>query len=268
MIQGLIKNIDKDLVQLIGMLLSISLAVVFYIRSRRSRRISFICVEKRLIGHGEQDLPAAVQITFNGKKIRQLNRIRVIFWNSGTETILGNEIVSDDKFRFQSIGNSILEGHVIKSNRDVNNITCHVEIENKNIAIINFEYLDKKDGGIVDFLIEKTDDASSGLSGKILGTIRGIPAGLHDLSKSKPSSNLTRIGGIIAAIYGVSLVFYFYSNITDFSSEKSWAEISIVGIISFIALIFGISLLYVSYYFTIDPRPRFPKELGSNEFYD
>ena len=117
-----------------------------------------------------------MEILYHGKHVDRLTRTHVIFWNSGKRIIHGSDIVADDAVRCElSSGALALEVRVIKHTRDANKFTAMIDDNSQNRVLLNFDYLDPKDGAVVELL--HTDSVRDPA---VKGTIRGVPKGMRD----------------------------------------------------------------------------------------
>ncbi|MGM8890086.1 hypothetical protein ACS8FA_04430 [Psychrobacter sp. 1Y1] len=120
-----------------------------------------------------------------------------MIWNNGTEVLSGEDIVESDLLRFSfPEGSNILSFNVIKNTRDINDFSLSKDEDRNNELVINFSYLDPKDGATIEILHD-----SENLYPKIIGTIKGLPKGVEDLGSvysNKPINVKSPFGFIFA----------------------------------------------------------------------
>jgi len=123
---------------LIG-LIAILISYTLYRASRRGGEPAVAQDGDRLLG-GE--LPSNVEILFSGRHVPRLTRSRVVFWNRGSKTIPGEDIVQKDHPRMV-VGEDaeILSARVVKTTRQVIGFRVGTT-EKKNSVSIAFDYLD------------------------------------------------------------------------------------------------------------------------------
>lgn len=143
----------------------------------------------KLIGKAEQALPPEVDINFQGKSVPRLALTEVYLWNAGKQMIRRDQIVEDDPLRceFES-GDEILKAHVAAVTRTVNKLTVSVSQAAKYKAIIDFDYLDPNDGARIELL-----HTSKLRYPQVIGTLRGIPKGVAQLTPTRKISSFLRL---------------------------------------------------------------------------
>lgn len=192
------------LVGLLGLLVGIA-GLVLYVKSRIGARPMCLMRTMRLIGKSEQKLSPEIQIVFGGYSVPRLSLTHLYFWNGGQETVHGSQIVHDDPLRFSfPPADEILKAHVAKSTRPVNKVSVEVLPGKKNEGILSFDFLDPGDGARVEILHTSTKRYP-----QVLGTLRGIPRGIVQLTGQSLSSfdrAFTRVFKRRAVIYWAVLV--------------------------------------------------------------
>ena len=153
-------------------------ALLFYMRSKRTAKPSFQRFSLRLLGGTDSELPPEVTVLFENKKIDRLTRTTLIFWNNGTEVLYGDKIVESDKMKISfDKGNTILDHKILKTTKKANAFSAqHMENGNSHQLLVDFSYLDPRDGAVVELLHN-----SKKRYPKVHGSIMGLPKGFEDL---------------------------------------------------------------------------------------
>jgi hypothetical protein len=209
--------LDKSWLGTLLGILSFIAAIIFYFRPRKQTRLSYVHLGEHVLGSALATLPPAIVVQYNGISIPRLTKSILIFWNSGENTVNGEDIVAKDPLRFQ-VGDDgqILSAAILKSSRAVNDFSIlKTPVVGANEITFNFNFLDKDDGVVVEILHTSTDRKPC-----IKGTLKGLPQGFRNLGqfirpkpqKSKPGklhqldSILFPIGvalsGFLTATYG------------------------------------------------------------------
>ena len=161
----------------VGLILTIassSLSVYLYFRQRQLSRLTIWAAETFAIN--ALDGPAALpdlSIRYRDRVVPNVAGSAIAFWNSGTSTLAGSQIVDSDPLRIEIMeGREILDVHIEASKRNV--IGASVDIaECRAKAIVKFDFLDPKDAFIVRMIYVGTPDDFCWVH----GTLRGLPAG-------------------------------------------------------------------------------------------
>jgi len=147
--------------------------------SRSTAKPSYQKSSLRLLGRKEDNLPDDVSVLFKGTEVERLTKTTIVIWNNGTEVLSGEDIVESDLLRFSfPEGSNILSFNVIKNTRDTNEFSLSKDENRNNELVINFSYLDPKDGATIEILHD-----SENRHPEIIGTIKGLPKGVEDLGR-------------------------------------------------------------------------------------
>lgn len=173
MLDLLSKGWVGSLIGLIGLIVG-TIGLILYLRSRIGPRPTYRMRARRLLGKKEQELPDDVEILFKGRPASRLTLTYVVFWNSGTSMIRGDDIVASAPLtmEFDDKG-EILQARLAAVTRDANNTRLMHSGQPGHAATVTFNYFDPGDGFVVELL-----HTSEAAYPKLSGTIRGIPGGL------------------------------------------------------------------------------------------
>lgn len=164
-------------------LVSLAAALLLYRRSRVNARPVYQQRGLRLIGSDEAILPADVEIRFRGQPVERLTKTYIVFWNAGTATIRGSDVVADDPLRCEfSQQARVLEVSLVKNTRSANKFVAMIDANRPNCVLLSLDYLDPQDGATIEIL--HTD---SNRYPTVKGTIRGVPKGLIDRGRIVPT---------------------------------------------------------------------------------
>jgi hypothetical protein len=161
-----------------------------------------------------------LEVLYERNKIDNLSITNLIFWNAGRETINNSDIVSSDPLRLICNGSGkFLDAKIIYSNNPSNKFQ-HVINEDKTLIHINFDYMDKNDGLILQLLHTDIEPDNIEFSGRIKGA--GKPK-RKIISKSTSSAkslilNLTAPVLLITMIIAF-LLFLFFKDFEMFEIE-------------------------------------------------
>lgn len=136
-----------------GNILSIGtfiLGVAFsYIIARSIEVKTNITVKFQHIGIINNDLKG-VEFSCNGYKVDTLTKTSILFWNSGNKCIKKEQLLNEEFLHFVFPENCIIfSGKIMKTTDDAINLDCKVD---KNNIFIDFTYLKKGDGGLIEVL--------------------------------------------------------------------------------------------------------------------
>lgn len=155
-------------------LISLSLAVFFYFRSKKKTRIAFQSDFVSLVGNPVSVFPNEVEISFSGQIVPCISSNTIVIWNCGNQTISGDDLVNKDPLRLEvPDDNRILKYRVLKQTRDVNE--WKFDQSDDKILNLTFDYLDPGDGISLEVI-----HTATGRDLEVTGTVKGMPKGLHN----------------------------------------------------------------------------------------
>ncbi len=145
-------------------------------------------------------LPTNVRILFDGQEVPHIMRTLVWVWNAGNSTLRGEDIVSKDQLRLAyNSKTQVLSVRVLKVTREALGFVA-APGDIPSMVFINFDYLDRKDGALIEIL-----HTGKGLPG-FYGTIKGVPS-IWIAGKNTDWRSLIKEGEIIPSpSFGMSLI--------------------------------------------------------------
>lgn len=157
-------------------LLSVILAVIFFIKSRRSKEPRYAIRSTNLIRDFTSRLEA-LEMTYAGKRISNLTVTKLLFWNNGKDTINGRDIASADPLMVKVKDEyKILDSSLLYTKNDANQFSIRHSDDGSHV-LIQFDYLDQGEGGVIQLL--HTGKSSGDI--EVCGSIKG--AGKPDRRK-------------------------------------------------------------------------------------
>lgn len=238
-------------------IVSFALAILVYLWTRRRTRMAFVYLGEHLLGSASDALPPSIVVQYDGMSIPRLTKTTLIIWNSGETTVSGTDIVAKDPLRLR-VGNDgvILSTSILKISREVNDFkVVSPSKDAMNEAHFTFDFLDQKDGVVVEILHTSTNRKPF-----IKGTLKGLPEGFLDFGlftkprkKSKPLIVVTDWVFSPAVFACAGMLFALYSNHSSSSPDQASINSFLPGAIG------GFLLMWAINSFT--SRRRYPKSL-------
>lgn len=203
-----------------------------------------------------------VEILFNGERISNLFSSKILIFNNGTEAIKNTDIPDNSFPAIKLLDNQrIISYRIISSSSEENNSQIE-KIDDQQLQF-RFDYLNVKDGSLVELLYESNNDDEENLTfrdvvGKIIG---GTSPRLIRYSKGLKTGDLVgvTIAVTILTIMGVKVV----SNALPIVLSNFFVK-ELVGLLIGIALIsFGVgSFFKIIERYLMQKLPKF----AENEF--
>ncbi|WP_110950449.1 hypothetical protein [Pseudomonas bohemica] len=201
-------------------------AFLSYVWTRRRTKLAYVYVGEHLLGSASDTLPPAIVVQYNGISIPRLTKTVVVIWNDGENPITADNLVASDPLRLEIGGEGeILSVAILKKTREVTNFRLADSAPQlSKQASLTFDFLDAKDGAVVEILHTSTERKP-----RLLGTLIGLPKGFTNLgqftrpkakrkSKNKVVAKLSAwvfsplfvaFIGFLMAIYGPRPAFLF-----------------------------------------------------------
>ncbi|MCM0624503.1 hypothetical protein M5J14_08180 [Lysinibacillus sp. OL1_EC] len=216
-------------------ILGVLIALYTYKIAKIGPRLVYQWESFEIIGKNEVT-PDEIEIFFKGKKVPRVIKTTTVIWNSGTETIHGENIVKNDSLQLEfDDEKEIIGASILLRTKEVNGFEISTNDEKKNILNMKFEYLDRGDGVTIEIL--HTDENRYP---NFKGTIKGMPNGMKNwgnksrlnkrsLRKIKPILDIyvnvfpwiTLVFGILFICSSIIITFFFFRDYEKSKSAKS-----------------------------------------------
>lgn len=139
----------------IGLLLS----YYFYKKGTRTKRPYCLTFTQSIAGRVLLDIPD-FQLTYKGRSVERLAITKLVFWNAGSETIASGDVPTAAPFLIGLSENVEFLNHNLEFVKRRSNAIMMTLDQDKKHLRVDFEYLDKNDGFVVELLhTGLTDDA-------------------------------------------------------------------------------------------------------------
>jgi len=158
-------------------IIGIVFGIVTHFLNRQRTKLVYCYSSQRLLGHKDENLPNGITVQHHGTNIPRLSRSILVIWNEGEKTIHRDDLVKTDPLRIDmGEDGKVLTATLIKVSRDVNKLQLLAGIPRPNSVQIDFDFLDKNDGAIIEVLHTSEMTAIA-----ITGTVQGLPRGIKDV---------------------------------------------------------------------------------------
>ena len=215
-----------SLITFILTIISISLAYMFYRKSRKFIRLSHKFSSYSLIENNESKFPR-LKVLYNDKQLNNFSIAQLSIKNSCNTSIKSTDIAPTDPIKITAHeGAEILEAEIISQLNSSNNFRI-IKDDNNNSIIVAFDFVDPKEEACIQIYHTGITPDSLVVSGSIIG-------------EDKPFTKSEKTGF-------TSRVLNFQTNIIKFTFDPKlrWARI-------LLDLIIGVGL--ISYAFLIKPN--------------
>lgn len=157
-----------------GIFVGLGAGYYFYIKARERVIPRYLLNYGPLLGQ-TSDAARRVSFLFDGEKIENLNRCLLVLWNKGSRTLLRSAVVESDRIRivFPEKATALGAG-VVKSTRAAIALGGSIDEDGRSV-VVDFDFLDKDDGGVIEILYQ----GDPGCRPVVTGSIRGVPGGLR-----------------------------------------------------------------------------------------
>jgi hypothetical protein len=181
------------------------LAVFFYVKGKRKLQLSYTIQNTQLIGGSGGILPEQVSISYEGNQITNLAKANYMVWNSGTDPIRHQDIVSGGPIMLNMQGSPrILKASILKSSLPQNGVKINRVSEKapQNLEV-DFEFLETGQGFNAEILY--TGEVSQPLPS---GTVIGMPQGLKTFNPAR-QEKIEAAVALTAGFGSAALIIYF-----------------------------------------------------------
>jgi hypothetical protein len=222
---------------LVTILVAVSLGIaviVLALRVTRKRQPVWAYRTTKIIGLGS-DAPSDLELTFNEQVVSDVYRTRFIFFNRGNEAILKDNVTESVAIQFK--GAEILRQPDIKakSKEAIEFSARQVVKGGYNCVEVDFLYLDRDDGGVVDVLHTASEKISC--TGNIIGSREIKNIGEFEPAAARRQRERVIVSSVLVAAF-LGLVLYQFLT----SRREPWEE---PGVTLF-AFVLSIAMLVIS----------------------
>ena len=212
-----------NLIFLVLTIISILLAIYFYIKSKKDKKPVYSIKTIQLI---EDNLSSIenLKIYYGKDNVENLSITKFAFWNAGRETINENDFVKVDHLRIEANENIIIYDFKVEIQDERNNFQIE---KNANTSLqVSFDYLDRNQGIVL--TVYHNGKENSGL--KILGSFKGAKELSLGVEREKIFNALLK-----------NKIIIFFENLIN--SEK--LSLRILGFLSFFPMIiYGLVVIF------------------------
>ncbi|WP_172829594.1 hypothetical protein [Microterricola viridarii] len=153
------------------MLFVVGIPVAWILGRRNKQRpdLRFAIDQEELIAPEDSLVSGGLGLTFRGAKLQRLCRTYVGVWQKRGDTVRQSDLTAVDPLRIElSLGDSVLSARVVAMSRSQIQPSVRVnQGASKNVATLGFDFLDPKDGFIVEILHEENSPPI------LTGTLKG-----------------------------------------------------------------------------------------------
>jgi hypothetical protein len=159
----------SDILTIVTAIIGILVSYYFFRQAQKEKKPCWDVTSNNLIRNFSSKI-SKLEIVYAQEKIENLTISRIMFWNNGAETIEKHHIVSADPLRISSkSGIKILDAEILAQNNRYSNFSA-TRSNDQLYAYIEFDYLDKENGAVVQII-------HTGVSSKdirVEGSIKGV----------------------------------------------------------------------------------------------
>lgn len=150
---------------ILGLIISFILGYYFYFKSSKKRSPIYSIRSRNLIRDYTNEVKK-LSIKYENEDVKSLTVSRFLFWNDGAETINRTDITVAEPLIIKT-ASKILDVEILALNEEANRLTISLE---KNEIKVDFDYLDKDNGVVLQIFHTGTSSNDLILYGKIKGS--------------------------------------------------------------------------------------------------
>ncbi|MBA4371521.1 MAG: hypothetical protein C0402_01525 [Thermodesulfovibrio sp.] len=197
-----------------------------------------------------------LEMLCNGQRIENLTVSKIVFWNAGSETMHREDIVNTDRLRVSLPDTGdILDAKIIYANEPANQFSLVVEENRKNVYI-DYDYIDRGNGVVMQFIHTNPTPDAVVVSGKLKG-VRKI--------KRRSAVYASLRGYLVVAVPLLFMLVFMSALATKVFSLISYKFAFFIGektlVIPFVAMFLFLSCLAVART-VVFLRSRIPRDLS------
>lgn len=150
-------------------IIGILVRTYFYYKSRKNKRLKYVIKSFNLIKDHTSKY-SGLTVKYKDEDVKTFTVTKLIFWNSGKETIDGKDITGAEPLTINvKEAFRLLEVSIEKSNNAASSIIVSHVIDGKS-ATVSFDYLDNLDGAVLNII----HDGITSKDVEFIGKIKGV----------------------------------------------------------------------------------------------
>lgn len=143
------------------------LSLIYAIKTRATKKPRYLITGRNII-HNYRSGIEKLEITSKGVPIPSLTVTQIKIWNKGNKTINRGDITEKDPLTVSISDGFRILGKTIYEKNEANNFKL-VEVPDKNYLLVDFEYMDKNDGAVIEIFHTGNSPACIDIGGTIKG---------------------------------------------------------------------------------------------------
>jgi hypothetical protein len=206
---------------------------IFYLKGKREKDPCYSVDEVNLI-RGYSSIFRDLKIRYKRKPIENLTITKLVFWNNGMETIDGADIQTTHPLMIFALEDGVmLDIKLLKSTNLANNFSTVLD-EKGRFALLFFDYLNSKDGAVIQVIHTGISIVNLVITGEIKG-VRKIQY------KTKREALHSRVATIIMTVWMIIvLLLSGFSTFMWIRGDTSDLGPGILAVSTLIILFFAI----------------------------
>lgn len=187
-------------------LLSVALAIIFYIKGKKVKlpcyAVRTVNIVRDLVSKFE-----SLEMRYSGQPIRNLSVTKIAFWNAGRDTVDAQNIAPADPLRVRvKKGCKIFDAKIVYAKNLANQFSTTIS-DDQSYTTLQFDYVDKDEGVVIQLIHTGRSNDDIKVRGSIKGagkpTYRYVPS-----SSTKRFRRVKAIGFFSVALMLIGLLLY------------------------------------------------------------
>ncbi len=265
--ENLTQFLSEEWLTLLSFFLSTILAILLFIFAIKRKKLTIYADTSQVYVSDIGEKNNLLKITFNGQTVDKMYQTKLYFWNSGNQTIDGNDIVEDLVVEAGE-DNKILDISINSTSRNACSISViPIEIQTTPTLFsslptevkkykITWDYLDKKDGVSIDVL--HTDELN--ISNPIIKGAKIIKCKTASLYEqhSKKIKTVVNVANALLTLSILSIDIFMFFSLSEIFKDTTANLIAFFVLFAFMLLI---TVLYFKVYIVNQYFNRIPKTI-------
>lgn len=157
-----------------GIVIGLATAYYFYRKSTRNKQPMWAIRSHNLV-RGYSSSLENMRVLYRDQLVSNITSTKVLFWNEGRLTIDAADIVDANPLRLvPADGVHILDAKILVCNRESTRFQVEL-VDDGSAALLRFDYLDQRNGAVVQVVHDGTSSEDISLAGDIKGVSRLLP---------------------------------------------------------------------------------------------
>lgn len=232
---------------IIGIVIGVIVSYYFYKKSLRIKEPVY-CIRSNNVISGAKSKYENLKVLYFKTAVENFTVSKILFFNQGSETITRNDIATSYSLRITTKDCELLDASVLQANKPSNNFSLSWD-KSGEFVYIDFDYLDKNQGGVIQVAHTGLDSNNLEVQGDIVGVHKLIQIPANRLITNEVR-RVNRFLLFFTPLILISAVISFLADWMSYATQFAAGDAlmkTLVDALMMSIILFGVGLWFVKF---------------------